>query len=101
MHRVIRRTVDADGQVIVRTKGDANPTADPVPYVLHGVTLTPVLVIPKLGFAIAFLRTPVGWLGLVELPLVLILTLFLFRLWTSDPPATVAGSPDTIAWSFP
>jgi signal peptidase len=101
LHRVIERTVDGEGQVIVRTKGDANPTPDPVPYVLRGATLTPVLVIPKVGFAIAFLRTPLGWLALVEIPVVLFVTLFLFRLWTSDAPARTIGSPDAITWSFP
>jgi signal peptidase len=101
MHRVIERTIDGDGRIIVRTKGDANPTADPVPYVLHGTTLTPVVVIPRLGYVIASIRTPIGWMALVELPLVLLIGLFLVRLWRSDTPAGATGSPEAVAGSAP
>jgi hypothetical protein len=40
-------------------------------------------------------------MGLVELPIVLLLGLYLVRMWKSDTPAGPTGSPDTIAWSLP
>lgn len=84
LHRVIERNVDKDGHIVVRTKGDANPNPDPEPYVVREPTITPVVVIPRLGFALAALRTPAGWLGLVVLPAVLLLSVALVRLWS--PP---------------
>jgi signal peptidase I len=85
LHRVIERQVDAAGQIIIRTKGDANTAADPEPLALRGPTVTPVLIVPHLGVAVAALQTPAGWFGLVVLPIVLALSVALGRLWTSDP----------------
>jgi len=70
LHRVIERS-EQDGAVVVRTKGDANPSPDPESHTLRGSTITPVLVIPGLGYALAVVRTTPGWIALILLPLVL------------------------------
>lgn len=92
LHRVIERNVD-DGQVVVRTKGDANPDPDLEPYVVRKPTLTPVMVVPRLGFVLAALQTPAGWFGLVIMPAVLLLSVLLVRLWW-PPEETTSGSDD-------
>ena len=84
LHRVIERHVDASGQIMIRTKGDANTAADPERLVLRGTTVTPVLIVPHLGVAVAALQTPAGWFGLVILPVVLALSVALARMWTSN-----------------
>jgi signal peptidase I len=59
LHRVIERKLDGD-RVLVRTKGDANLSADPLFYPVPKTVLTPALVVPKIGFAVPFLRSRVG-----------------------------------------
>ncbi len=57
-HRVISVRHDADGNVTVQTKGDANKTADPWKATLSGATAYRVrTVLPKLGYLIEALRS--------------------------------------------
>jgi signal peptidase len=84
LHRVIELRVDGLSDVIVRTKGDANPDPDPNPYELRGATYTPALIVPYVGFALATLQTPVGWFALVVLPLLLGTIVWLRALWRDD-----------------
>ena len=57
-HRVIA-VLRRNGQVSVRTKGDANPTPDPWTATLHGDTVWRVrTVLPKLGWIVFWLRSP-------------------------------------------
>lgn len=51
-HRVIER-IDTDGIVLVRTKGDANVTADATPYRLAGDHLVARWIVPGLGRPLA------------------------------------------------
>lgn len=94
LHRVIERKVDNDGQIVVRTKGDANRDPDPEPYLVGQETLTPVFVVPRIGFLLATLRSPAGWLGLVVLPAVLLLSVVLVRLWSPPDEPTLGTSSD-------
>ena len=57
-HRVIK-VVRGGAHPLVRTKGDANNTADPWTAELHGANAWRVrAVLPKLGWAIFFFRSP-------------------------------------------
>jgi signal peptidase I len=59
-HRVISVQKSADGTVTVRTKGDANPAADPWKATLNGDTAYQVRgVVPVLGHVIEALRAPI------------------------------------------
>ena len=80
LHRVIALHIRG-GEVVVRTKGDANAAPDPEPYVLSGATVTPVLVVPHVGRAMAFARPPLGWMVIVALPATLLLWLQLKAIW--------------------
>ncbi len=80
LHRVIALH-HRDGQVVVRTKGDANAEPDPTPYVLAGDTMTPVLVVPHVGWWLAFARTPLGWTTTVTIPATVLLWLQLKAIW--------------------
>jgi signal peptidase len=84
LHRVIKRQVDGAGQVVIRTKGDANTAPDPEPLALRGATVTPVLIVPHLGVALAALQTPVGWFGLVVFPILATMAVDLRRLWAGE-----------------
>jgi signal peptidase len=68
LHRVVERT-QSSGTVVVHTKGDANAAPDPFQTTLHGKVITPILVFPRLGYVIAWLRTPLGWSTLILVPL--------------------------------
>lgn len=58
-HRVVSVEHAADGTVTVVTKGDANQTADPWKATLQGGTVYQVrAVVPLVGKAITFPRTP-------------------------------------------
>ena len=86
-HRVISRQEDG-GNVLVQTKGDANPTPDAEPYVLPQRVLTPEHVIPYLGYLLLFLKTPLGLTFLVTLPATLLCLYLLRRIWSGGPPTT-------------
>jgi signal peptidase len=80
-HRVIA-VLQRNGQVSVRTKGDANATADPWTATLHGDTVWRVrTVLPKLGWIVFWLRSPlVHQLTLFLAPL-LLAVLAVLQIW--------------------
>lgn len=87
---VLHRVIDVDragGDIVVRTKGDANSAADPEPWTLRGATLTPVLVLPELGFLVALAATPLGWILLVVLPAACLCAATIARIWRAGNPA--------------
>jgi signal peptidase I len=89
MHRVVSLRRDA-GLTSVATKGDANPAPDADPYVVKTHTMTPVVVLPYLGFLLSELRTPRGWLLLAVLPAGIRSALVLRRIWrTGDRDTSV------------
>ena len=95
-HRVVSLQKDG-GNVLVQTKGDANPTPDPRPYVLPPRVLTPEHVIPYLGYLVLFVKTPLGLTFLVTLPATALCLYLLRRIWSAGPPAnetTLRGGED-------
>lgn len=56
------------------TKGDANERLDPYEVPLESVVGSPALIVPYLGFALAFLRTRLGWYLFVILPAALFIS---------------------------
>lgn len=90
-HRVIA-VVRRDGHVAVRTKGDANATPDPWTATLHGTTVWRVRgVLPKLGWAVFWLRTPlVHRLTLFLAPLLLAL-LAVLQIWRRPAESVPEG----------
>jgi signal peptidase I len=84
LHRVIELSVNEASEIVVRTKGDANPDPDPEAYVLRGSTYTPALIVPRVGFVLATLRTPAGWFGFVVLPTIIGTIFWLRALWRKD-----------------
>ena len=82
---VLHRVVDIeheDGDTVVRTKGDANPEADPDPYTLPASVPVAAFGIPLLGYLVALATTPLGWVLLVLLPATLIAAFALVRIWS-------------------
>ena len=97
-HRVIQ-VVRHGGEVAVRTKGDANTAPDPWTATLHGTTAWRVrAVLPKLGWAVFWLRTPLLHELTVFLAPLLLALLAVLQIWRrpSDEPLTerdVTGTP--------
>lgn len=90
-HRVIA-VLRRNGTIAVRTKGDANATADPWTATLHGTTVWRVRgVLPKLGWVVFWLRTPlVHRLTLFLAPLLLAL-LAVLQIWRRPEGHTPEG----------
>jgi len=65
-HRIVR-TVERDGQPWLETKGDANPAADPSITPASAVIGRVALVLPLVGFLIAFLSAPTGILAVMAM----------------------------------
>lgn len=85
-HRVID-IVHRHGHTFVRTQGDANNTADPWLAELHGDTVWRVrAVIPRLGFAIIALRSPLAHSILLIVVLPLFLVCGLSAIWRRPRP---------------
>jgi len=91
LHRVVFVEQDAD-HVSVRTKGDGNTAEDPLLYVLPDRVLTPAYHIPYLGFLVAMVSSPLGWLLLVALPGAALCLLALRFIWLAGPEASPASA---------
>ena len=74
----------------VRTKGDANRSADPDASVIVGKTLTPVYVVPLMGYLVAKASTPAGWLAMVVLPALALAVRILAGAWRRQEKRGVA-----------
>jgi len=94
-HRVVQ-VVRGGQHPVVRTKGDANDARDPWTARLDGPTAWQVrLVVPKLGWAIVWLRDPFLRLLTVFLAPALFALLALWRIWAEpDGDDTVEEVPD-------
>jgi signal peptidase len=89
-HRVVSVERDANGSVVVQTKGDANDAVDPWQATLQGDTAYQVrAVIPEVGNVIEALRTPVVSQALVYGAPALLAGWLLLSIWRPAAPAEV------------
>lgn len=79
-HRV-QSIAAASGEVRFLTRGDANTSTEHWAVPRDGEIGRVVYRVPKLGFAIAWLATPAGRLGLVVLPALMLAWMLLKRIW--------------------
>lgn len=88
IHRVVT-IEEQDGSFVVETKGDANPAADPGYSVLTGRVAMHAYTIPYVGYAADFLRTPLGWMLFVLLPIGVLCLRTLRDIWSTEgrPPS--------------
>lgn len=84
LHRVMA-IENLDGQVVVRTKGDANADPDHEKYVLPQQTLVEQWHIPRLGYWFSFLVTPQGWLLAAALPFTAVAAIAVASIWRKKP----------------
>ena len=84
LHRVVSLE-HLDGELVVRTKGDANPSADPVRYVLDRETTSPLFVVPYVGYLVGFATTPAGWILFSAIPGSVICALWIRSIWAPRP----------------
>jgi signal peptidase len=81
-HRIHAITTGPDGRRVFRTKGDANPVADPWTFTLGGPRQARVRIgVPYAGFAVAALSDRRARMLLVGLPAALIALASLAGLW--------------------
>jgi signal peptidase len=81
-HRIASIGRDRPGTVVYRTKGDANPVADPWTFTLPGPSQARVRAgIPYAGYALAALSRRDVRLGVIALPAALIALASLLALW--------------------
>lgn len=95
-HRVTEVITHPDGTIAVRTKGDANNSADPWTATLNdGYVHTTAAVIPHLGDAIRALSNPtVRSVLLYGAPALLVIAL-LTSIWHKTPGPTAAPADET------
>lgn len=92
-HRVIEVDRGADGTVTVRTKGDANPAADPWTATLQDDTVAVhTITIPYLGTAIRTLRDPLVQGALTYGAPALLVGVLLTAIWKKPTAARQAAS---------
>jgi signal peptidase len=86
MHRVVS-VREENGQRLFRTKGDANATPDPWEFGLEGNGARLVYAVPYVGYLVAYVRTPVGWVLVFMLPAAYLSFTTLRRIWAGRPSA--------------
>lgn len=80
VHRV--RAISRVGdQVEVITRGDANTTQERWKVAADGTIGTVAYRVPALGFAVAWIGSPGGRIGLVIVPALLLAAMLLLRIW--------------------
>jgi len=80
MHRIIS-IEEVDGQRVLRTKGDANESADPWQLGLSGEGGRLVCVVPYVGYVLWFFETRTGWVLVALPPLAYLGFVALRRIW--------------------
>jgi signal peptidase len=81
-HRIAAIRQDRSGATVFRTRGDANPAADPWTFTLPGRTQARVrFSVPYAGFALAALSRKDVRMGLIALPAALIAMGSLAAMW--------------------
>jgi signal peptidase len=81
-HRIVAIGVRRDGGRVFRTRGDANPVADPWRFTLPAATQARVgFGVPYLGFALAALSDRTARMLLIGLPSLAIALFVLLALW--------------------
>jgi signal peptidase I len=88
-HRVAKR-FRHDGQVVYRTKGDANPTVDPWTIALPGTVGRTRFDLPVVGYALVYAKTREVRTGLLLLFAAVLLGWVLAKIWRSPKPRPVA-----------
>ena len=91
-HRVRSIEVRDDG-VHFRTKGDANNTVESWQVTADGAIGRVDYRLPGAGYALAWARTPVGRIGLVVIPAILLGVFELVRLWRPRRTEEGDGGP--------
>jgi signal peptidase len=80
VHRV--RAISRSGdEVEVITKGDANSTQEHWKVPADGTIGTVAYRVPALGFAVSWIGSPAGRVGLIIVPSLLLAVMLLMRIW--------------------
>lgn len=80
-HRISERTVNEDGTVMFRTKGDANPGNDPWVFSLVNAEQNVMqYYVPGVGYALIFLSNPTVRMVLIGIPAIAIAGMALYDL---------------------
>lgn len=79
-HR-IAAVSEQDGEVLYKTKGDANQGADNEPVAAAQVLGKVVFSLPYLGYVVGFTRTQTGFIILILVPAILIVFGELVNIW--------------------
>ncbi|HEX7491479.1 MAG TPA: signal peptidase I [Candidatus Limnocylindrales bacterium] len=91
-HRVTRVVTLPDG-IYIETKGDANPTVDPVLVPATAVTGRVGASVPGLGYVIYLMTLPLGLLAVLCLALSLLFAIWLLEEFESDGVVVIAVEP--------
>jgi signal peptidase len=75
-HRVVR-LLALDGVPYIETKGDANPDPDPVTIPLSTIKGRVAVILPSVGYLMAFVATPAGIAFVIGLGMTLVVLAFL------------------------
>lgn len=70
-------------QRIIQTKGDTNATADAQPFIVPDAdrVMKVGFVVPLAGYAVHFIRTPLGWALAVMVPATLLCVFTVWGIW--------------------
>ena len=73
-HRILKKNQDSDGNITFQTKGDNNNVADSALVQPNNIYGKVILKIPKLGYLQEFLATDGGWIIVILLPCVTVIS---------------------------
>lgn len=74
-HRIVGAQMLSNGDIVYRTKGDNNRIEDASLVVENSIYGRVILKLPKFGYIQQFLKTPIGFLLCIMLPIILIIAM--------------------------
>lgn len=79
-HRILKKNQDVNGNITFQTKGDNNNVADSALVQPNNIYGKVILKIPKLGYLQDFLATQGGWIIVILLPCVTVISYDILKL---------------------
>ena len=79
-HR-IAAVMDSEGATQFKTKGDANRSSDEEIVSIDNILGKVIFIVPKIGFLVAFTKTPPGFIALIIFPALFIISSELIKIF--------------------
>jgi signal peptidase I len=91
IHRIIDESIHADGYIYYTTKGDNNQVRDASPVRADHVLGVERVVVPKIGYAFLFIKSPQGLIAIIGFVVIFYMSVYETKVWKDKKKAAFMG----------